>query len=143
MHVLYTSGLMKRPAFALILLFSAISAVFAVQQPYEDGNVIDIQQKVNTRILYYQVNTPITQDDPYYEVSVQVGPTIYVGQYTPRHTSDTLPEDMTVTAPVQVRIDKRHMFVKRPGGSELDLTITKRTEVKPGDVKSASPSSDR
>jgi hypothetical protein len=135
---------MKRKALNLVFLFTVDSAVSAVQRPYEDGKVLDIQQKMNTRVLYYQVNTPITQDDPYYEVSVQVGSTIYVGQYTPRHSSDTLPDDLTVTSPVQVRMEKRHMFLKRPGGSELDLVITKRVAAKLGDVKTqASPSTDR
>jgi hypothetical protein len=135
---------MKRKALNLVFLFTVVSAVSAVQRPYEDGKVLDIQQKMNTRVLYYQVNTPITQDDPYYEVSVQVGSTIYVGQYTPRHSSDTLPDDLTVTSPVQVRMEKRHMFLKRPGGSELDLVITKRVAAKLGDVETqASPSTDR
>ena len=135
---------MKRKALNLVFLFTVASAVSAVQRPYEDGKVMDIQQKMNTRVLYYQVNTPITQDDPYYEVSVLVGSTIYVGQYTPRHSSDTLPDDLTVSSPVQVRTEKRHMFLKRPGGSELDLVITKRVAAKPGDVKTpASPSSNR
>jgi hypothetical protein len=90
-----------------------------------------VQQKVNTRVLYYQVNTPVTQDDPYYEVSVQLGDTTYVGQFTPRHASDTLPEDLVVAADVEARIEKRHMFLKRPSGLEMDLPIVKKFPSKP------------
>ena len=126
----YTIHLMKRTSAILVFLCTAFLPLFAAQQVYQDGKVADIQQKVNTRILYYQVNTPITQDDPYYEVSVQVGSVVYLGQYTPRHPSDTLPEDLTVTSAVQVRLDKRHMFIKRPSGGELDLIVIKHGPAK-------------
>ena len=105
----YTQYQMKR-GLILLLCMVALPALAAVTNQYQKGKVVDVQQKVNTRVLYYQVNTPITQDDPYYEVSVQLGDTTYVGQFTPRHASDTLPEDLVVAADVEARIDKRHMF---------------------------------
>jgi hypothetical protein len=135
----YTQYQMKR---SLILLFCmlALPALAAVTNQYQKGKVVDVQQKVNMRVLYYQVNTPITQDDPYYEVSVQLGDTTYVGQFTPRHVSDTLPEDLVVTADVEARIDKRHMFLKRPSGIEMDLPIVKKFPSKPvTDSKAAAP----
>jgi hypothetical protein len=135
----YTQYQMKR---SLILLFCmlALPALAAVTNQYQKGKVVDVQQKVNTRVLYYQVNTPITQDDPYYEVSVQLGDTTYVGQFTPRHASDALPEDLVVTADVEARIDKRHMFLKRPSGVDMDLPVVKKFPSKPvTDSKPAAP----
>ncbi len=70
--------------------------VCAAEKTYQTGKIVDIQQKKTTRVLYYQVNTPITKDEPYYEVSVQVKDTIYVGDYTPRHSADTLPDEWNV-----------------------------------------------
>jgi len=122
----YTDILMKRWV-TLLLCLLVVPALFAVEHPYQPGKVVDIEQKANTRVLYYLVNTPVTQDDPYYEVSVASGGTTYVGQFTPRHAADTLPEDLTVNSDVQIRIDKRHMFLKRPSGGELDLVIIKRS----------------
>jgi hypothetical protein len=129
-RMFYTVNLMKRCATLALCCFLALPALAAIENQYQKGKVVDVQQKVNTRVLYYQVNTPITQDDPYYEVSVQVGDTTYVGQYTPRHAKDTLPEDVVVSADVQVRLEKRHMFLKRSSGDELDLPIIKRTGAK-------------
>ncbi len=31
--------------------------------------IITVEKKFHERVLYYLVNTPVTQDDPYYELS--------------------------------------------------------------------------
>ena len=135
--LLYTDYSMKRGV--IVLLFIAVlPALAAITNQYQKGKIVDVQQKVNTRVLYYQVNTPVTQDDPYYEISVQLGDTTYVGQFTPRHAADSLPEDLVVSADVEGRIEKRHMFLKRPSGAELDLPVIKKFPSKPAaDTKPA------
>jgi hypothetical protein len=89
------------------------------------------QQKSRTQVLYDLVNTPIIQDDPCYEISVQFKDMIYVGEYTPRHSSDTLPEHWKVGSALQARLDKQHMLVKRLGGVDWDLIIVKRAPASP------------
>ncbi len=62
----------------MLLLAVGLAAVAqAVEKPYQTGKIVDVQRKVETRVLYYLVNTPVTQDDPYYEVSVRLGTTVY------------------------------------------------------------------
>jgi hypothetical protein len=68
---------------------------------------------------------------------VQVGDTTYVGEFTPRHAKDTLPEDLVVSADVEARIDKRHMFLKRSSGVELDLPVIKKFPSKAAESKPA------
>ena len=101
-----------------------------VEKSFTTGTIVDVQQKSTTRILYYQVDTPITQDDPYYEVSVQIKDTVYFGRYTPMHSRDTLPEDWHVGSEVQARVNGRHLVLKRPGGAEMSFAFTKRPVVK-------------
>jgi hypothetical protein len=137
----YTDYFMKR-CLILLLCMVALPALAAVTNQHQKGTVVDVQQKVNTRVLYYQVNTPVTQDDPYYEVSVQLGDTTYVGQFTPRHAKDTLPEDLVVSSDVEARIDKRHMFLKRPSGTELDLPVIKKFPSKPVAESKPAPAKD-
>ena len=106
------------------------------------GKILDVQQKTTTRVLYYQVDTPITKDEPYYEVSVQVKATIYVGDYIPRHASATLPDEWNVPqTEVRVRLDKHYMFLARPAGTEVQFVIVKRIAAAPAQNSSepASP----
>ena len=122
----------------LLLAGGAVPGMLAVEKQYQAGQIVDIQQKSNTRVLYYQVNTPITKDEPYFEVSVQVKDMIYTGDYTPRHAADTLPEEWNLPhAEVRVRLEKRSMFLTRPTGAELQFVITKRVALTPAQKTSS------
>jgi len=126
---------------ALLLAAVAIPGLHAVEKLYQTGKIVDVQQKTTTRVLYYQVDTPITKDEPYYEISVQVKDTIYVGDYTPRHSADTLPEEWNVPqAEVRLRLEKHYMFLTRPTGTELQFVITKRIAGAPAQKISGPPS---
>jgi hypothetical protein len=116
----------------ICLLLAMAGFAGAVEKPYQTGLIVDVQKKFDTRILYYLVNTPVTQDDPYYEVSVQIGDAIYRGIHTPRGREDTLPEAWKSQAEVQVRISGHHLYAKRPSGSEMDFAIAKRMVAKAG-----------
>jgi hypothetical protein len=130
-----------RYGFVLLLAVVLVPASYPAEKLYVTGKIIDVQQKTNTRVLYYQVNTPITRDEPYYEVSVQVKDMIYVGDYNPRHAGDTLPDEWNVPqTEVRLRLDKHYMFLTRPAGSELQFVITKRIAAAPAQNNPDPPS---
>jgi hypothetical protein len=123
---LYLFLIMK---YCLVLLLAAITipGLYAAEKLYQKGKIVDIRQKTKSRILYYPVDTPVTKDESDYEVSVQIKDTIYVGEYAPRHSGDTLPEEWNVPqAEVRLRLEKHYMFLTRPAGTELQFVITKR-----------------
>ena len=119
-----------RTVFLVILGIAGVA--WAADKPLATGRIVDVQRKANTRVLYYLVNTPVTQDDPYYEVSVQLGNTVYRGVHTPKHKGDALPEQWKPAADVQARVDGKVFYIKRPDGSEMEFTIAKRIVEKPG-----------
>ena len=122
----------------LLLAAGAVPGLSAVEKQYQAGQIVDIQQKSNTRVLYYQVNTPIAKDEPYFEVSVRVKDMIYTGDYTPRHAADTLPDEWNLPhAEVRLRLEKHSMFLTRPTGTELQFVITKRVAVTPAQKTSS------
>jgi hypothetical protein len=112
---------LKATSLALLVVFLGAAA----GRQYADATIVDVQEKTTTRVLYYQVDTPITRDDPYYEVSVQIKDTVYFGRYTPMHSRDALPEEWHAGSPVQARIEGRHLVLKRPGGTEMSFAFTK------------------
>jgi hypothetical protein len=75
--------------------------------------------------LYYIVNTPITREDPYYDVAVQLKQTIYMAEYEPRHAEDVLPDQWSPGETVSVKIEKRHMILKSSGTAEYTTIILK------------------
>jgi hypothetical protein len=127
---------------ALLLAAVAIPVLFGAEKTYDNGKIVNVEQKSKTRVLYYQVDTPITKDDPYFEISVQVKDTIYVGDYTPRHSADTLPEEWNIpNADVRLRLEKHYMFLMRPLATELQCVIVKRIPVAAAKKTSEPPSS--
>ena len=124
---------MKPLSAILVLMFLTQPALYPASKQYQSATVVEIHQKTNTRVIYYVVDTPITKDEPYYEVSVKLSDMVYLGRYVPRHAQDTLPEEWGAGATVEARVQGRHLFVKRPSGSDVEFAIVKRTAVKPGE----------
>jgi hypothetical protein len=117
---------MKRDLVTRSVLFALlVSCSFAAEVGSVNGKIVDIQRKAHTRVLYYVVDTPITRDDPYFEVSVQIKDKIYIGEYTPRHAAELLPETWKSGADVTVRLEKHIMFLRRPDGGESEFEITR------------------
>ncbi len=120
--------LMKRilPNAVLLVLLSFSSNLYAAEKQYEAGRIVTVEKKFHERVLYYLVNTPITQDDPYYEVTLRLGNLVLLSEFTPRHAADDLPDGWTDNAQVQIKVtDRHHLWVKRDGGVELQLLLVK------------------
>lgn len=136
----YTDSSMKHTWASAVLLVVLIwlPGLQAAEKQYGPGRIISVEKKSHERVLYYLVNTPVTQDDPYYEVSLQQNSWLYLSEYTPRHAADSLPDEWKAGAEVQMKLaDKHHVFVKLPGAPELQLVVVKRV---PATAEMAAPS---
>jgi hypothetical protein len=123
----------------LLLVFISLPGLQAAEKQFGPGRLIDVEKKAHERVLYYLVNTPVTQDDPYYEIYLQQNNWIYQTEYTPRHAADSLSDEWKPGTEVQMKIaDKRHVVVKLPGLPELQLLIVKRMPATP-DMTAPSP----
>lgn len=105
----------------LVLTFLTQPSLYAAQKQYQSATVVEVQQETSRRVIYYVVDTPITKDEIYYEVSVQLKDMVYLGRYVPRQTQDTLSEECGVSAVAEARMDGRHLYVKRPSGRDVDF----------------------
>ena len=121
-----------------LLGFVILPGLVAAEKSYAAGKIVQVEDKVHTTILYYQVNTPVTRDDPYYEISVQVKDTVYLGVYTPRHAKDLLPAEWIPGADVKVKLEAKRMILLTPGESEIEMPIAKRIVAKAADTPTPS-----
>jgi hypothetical protein len=125
---------MKRVVAATVFILSTLvlPGLCAVRKPqYQAARIVDVQHKAHTRVLYYLVNTPVTQDDPYYEISLQVGTILYVVEYTPVHDSQMLPEDWKPGATVQARVQKHAIYLLRAEGTEVKCGVIRHSRTAP------------
>jgi hypothetical protein len=124
----YTEFRMRTSAIAAFIVAFCMLGFAAVKQ-YQNATIVKIEEKTNTRVVYWVVNTPITKDEPYYEVSLRSGDIVYLARYTPRHVEDNLPSDWSAGSAVQFRVRGRHVFVQQPGAGEVELVLTKRRPI--------------
>ena len=81
--------------FAVVTSLAALmplTVLRAAERQYVPGQIVTVEKKFHERVLYYLVNTPVTQDDPYYELSLRSGDLVFLTEYTPRHAADELPD---------------------------------------------------
>jgi hypothetical protein len=130
---------MKRTLVNAVLLgiLLSIFTLQAAEKQFEPGRILTVEKKAHERILYYLVNTPVTKDDPYYELTLQSGDTIYWTEFTPRHAADDLPDGWQEEAELLIKVvDKHHVLVKQQGGTAIQLLLLKTT---PGTAQSTAP----
>jgi hypothetical protein len=124
---------MARKSALSILIFglglAIVPLVGATQKPYVQGKFVAIQQKSRDRVDLYLVNTPITTAVPYFEITVEFGDVDYLAEYTPRHSGEELPEAWRPDEAVRGRVDKHHLYLLRPDGSEIEFIIEKKAPV--------------
>jgi hypothetical protein len=122
----------SRRSIILLALFAVtLPSLRALEKPHQAARIVDVQKKSRDRVLYYLVNTPVTQDEPYYEVSVRLSGTVYVAEYTPFHAAESLPADWSPGAAVQVRLAGHRLFLVRPDGTELGFAIVSHAPAEP------------
>jgi hypothetical protein len=92
---------------AVLVFLLSLQLAFAAQPAFQPGKILKVERKTRSRVLYYIVNTPITREDPYYDVAVQLKQTIYMAEYEPRHSEDALPDQWSAGETVSVKIEKR------------------------------------
>ena len=116
---------------ALVLFLGLGTRSFAVESTYFPLTIVRADLKTRDRVVYWVVNTPLYHEDPYFEVAVRAGGTVVVGEREPRNAHEMLPEYWKPGARVQGRVDKHHLFLRRPNGTEVRFIITRRTKTPP------------
>src|SRR5579862_450040 len=114
---------------AFLLSIALLPSVFSVQNTYVAGKIVNVEDKVKSTVLYYQVNTPVTRDDPYYEIQVQLKDATYTGIYTPRHANELLPAEWMPGADVKMRIEVRRTTLLTPVRNEIETAIAARKKL--------------
>jgi hypothetical protein len=118
----------RRVLVALSLLLSFGAGSLAVESGSLTLTIVRAEQKTRDRVLLYLNDTPIYQEDPYFEVQVRAGGWVVVGERDPEHRWETLPIDWKPGARVEGRIEKHSLHLRRPNGTYVRFIITSRSK---------------
>lgn len=115
---------MKRLWAILLFLFACIPLV-AADAPWQYGRIMDVSKSVTTKTKAWVVNTPITEDEITYTVSVHLQDKIMVGTYELTPEESAPPEEWTTNYPVKVQLVADRLYLRAPTG-DLTLHIVRR-----------------
>ncbi|MDX1387010.1 MAG: hypothetical protein R3257_05425 [bacterium] len=77
-----------------------------------------------------ETKEPQTEYKNLYHIKVELGDEIIVGRWSPTFSFGK-PPAWTVGQPVQIRIQKNHMWLQKPNGKELKTKIEERSQAEP------------
>jgi hypothetical protein len=127
---------MKRPILFFVLpctvltcMVFACMPLLAADSPWLYGRIEDVSKSVANRTKAWVVNTPITEDETTYTVSVHVGDKIIIGTYDLTAEQTAPPEEWTASYPVKVQLVADRIYLRAPTG-DLSLHIVRRKTVK-------------
>lgn len=106
--------------------FLAALAVAAPTDSWELGRIVDVRKDVNTKTLYWMVNTPVTEDATTYTISVHVKNRILTGKYQLDHPQGPPPETWVQDFVVKTQVDGDNLYLRPPAGNDFKLKIVKR-----------------
>lgn len=122
---------MKQISGILVMLVVISVVCFAAEKQYQTGKLVDVESEGYSRLVG-NASTGSSTSIRYHEnrISVQAGDTIYVGECTQKpHWSSCKPGDWVIGDPIEFRIEKGHLWLKKPNGKELKTKIVKRVRV--------------
>jgi hypothetical protein len=119
---------MKRAAYIFVLLIAGIRLV-ASDSPWQYARIEDVSKSVNTRTKAWVVNTPITEDEISYTISVHLQDKIIVGTYQLTPEDSAPPEEWTTNYPLRIQLVGDRLYLRAPTG-DLTLHVVRRKNAK-------------
>ena len=118
---------MRRAWLVALLLLNLGAGLYAVENGEVTMTIVRAEEKKRDRVVAWVNDTPIYQQDPYFEVAVRAGDQVLEGEYEPQSQWETLPIFWKPGVQVQGRVRGHSLFLKRPNGAEIRFVILKRT----------------
>ena len=115
---------MKR-IWPILFLVLACLPLVAADSPWQYGRIADVSKSVTVKTRAWVVNTPITEDEITYTISVHWQDKIIVGTYELTPEESAPPEEWTTNYPVKVQLAGDRIYLRAPTG-ELRLHVVRR-----------------
>jgi len=97
------------------------------KREWKTGTLVSITDSSSNRIIgNSQTGAVQTVTDIEYRLSVVVDGMIYVGSYWPRWKWSYAPTDFVINDPVDISVNGKEMYIRRPKGQELKTKVIQR-----------------
>lgn len=92
---------------------------------WQVGRIDQVRKDVSSKVLYYLVNTPVTEDTTTYTISVHVQNRLVTASYDLDKVQSEPPVEWTENTPLWVQVSDKTLYLKSATSGEYKLTISK------------------
>lgn len=125
-----------------LLICISLAATAKDKHEWKTGTLVSITDASSNRVIGNSPTGAIQSvEDVEYRISVLFDGMIYVGSYWPHWKWSYAPTDFVVNDPIEIRIDGKQLYIKRPGNKELKTKVVQR--IRQDDHLKAPPPSSR
>ncbi len=108
---------MRRRCLFLLVLMLSLASIMLAGQPYQTATLLEVQKKISTVPRSYLWNTVVTYSETdTYELRIGLKDQTCVTRYTPMIQPSSLPVGWKTGQPIEVRVEKRKMFLRASYG---------------------------
>ena len=111
------------------IVFVVLCATTAWCADWQVGRIEQVRKDVSSKVLYYLVNTPVTEDTTTYTISVHVQNRLVTASYDLDKVQSEPPVEWTENAPVWIQVSDKTLYLKSATSGEYKLTISKSKPV--------------
>ena len=122
---------MRRGLLLTLLLLLCWTVAYSVEGGEQRMTIVSAETKLRDRVVAWVNDTPIYNQDPYFEVTVRAGQKVFRAERDPEHPYEMLPVFWRPGVTVQGRVQGHSLYLKRPNGAEMRFVILKRSTAPP------------
>jgi hypothetical protein len=115
---------------AVLLTLGLIGALWAVSG-WQVARIVGVNETTETRSQVWVVNTPITEEQKVYILTVHVRDKMVTASYAPSESQAPPPEDWKKDKPVQAQIAGDYLYVRSSAAGEVRARIMKTKPAPP------------
>jgi len=114
-----------------LLCTLAAASLFAANPGWQAARIVSVSQSTETKSTVWVVNTPLTEEQTLYVITVHVRDKIVTGSYSPGENHAAPPSDWTKDHPVQAQIVGDYLYLRSSPTDEVRARISKTKPAPP------------
>jgi PEGA domain len=122
---------MKKAARSGLIGFLLATSLYAANLGWQAARIVSVSQSTETKSTVWVVNTPVTQEETVYVITVHVRDKIVTGSYTPGEAHPAPPGEWTKDHPVQAQLVGDYLYLRSSPTDEVRARISKTKPAPP------------
>jgi len=122
---------MKKAFARTLISLLFVSRLLAADSPWQPARIVEVKSQTQTKNTVWVVNTPVSEDQVVYTITVHVRDRLVTGSFVPGETHAAPPETWVRDSPVQVQVAGDYLYVRSSPSDEVRARISRNKAAPP------------